>query len=91
MLDEAKRNLIRIDELRACITRQHVDDNHLSPFIDVGEKTAQTSIVLMNQINPFRTDMFKGLHCTAIDQLEENPSLELLAETLFSYDCFISQ
>ena len=63
------RDPVGIDELRACVSGEHVDHGHLSPLIDIRQQTAQTSIILMDQIDPFGTDMFEGLHRTAIDQL----------------------
>ena len=59
--------LVRVHELGSSIARQHVQHRHLAPLVDVDEKVAQTPVVLMDQVNALRADVFKRLHGTSID------------------------
>lgn len=61
----------RAQELRSCIAREHADDHHLAPLLHVNEQVAELPVVFVNQVDTFRTDLFKGHHYTARHQLEK--------------------
>ena len=61
---------IRVDELRACIASECVDDNHLAPFLNIYQEVAQLAVVLVDQICAFRAYLFKCLNGTSCHQLK---------------------
>lgn len=54
---------IWICKLRATVSRQHVDDDNLTPFLDIHQQVTQLPIVLVDQIDPFWAHLFKRLNC----------------------------
>ena len=62
---EKKRNAktcIGIDELRSGVSREHVDDDHLAPLVDVDQKSAELAIVFVDQIDSIRTNLLERSH-----------------------------
>ena len=53
--------LVGVDELCAAVSGQHVDDGHLTPLIHIHQQVAQLAVVLVDQVDPLRTHLLKGL------------------------------
>lgn len=48
---------IRVDKLRTGVSRQHVDDDHLTPLLNVHQQVTQLAVILVNEVNPFWTHL----------------------------------
>ena len=53
---------IGIDELGSRVSREHVDDDHLAPLVDIDQKSAELAIVFVDQINSIRTNLLERSH-----------------------------
>ena len=42
---------IRIDKLRSGVSREHVNDDHLAPLIDVDQKGTQLPVILVDEVD----------------------------------------
>lgn len=61
----------RGDKLCPGVSGQHVYDDHLTPLLDVHQQVTQLAIVLMDQVDPVRTDLLKRHHHAASNQLQK--------------------
>lgn len=48
---------IGVSELRPSIASQHIDDQHLTPFVDIDQQIAQLAEVLVDKFNTLRADL----------------------------------
>ena len=62
--------MVRRDELGATVSGEHVNDCNLTPLVDVHQQTAQLAVVLVNQIDSLRTDLFKRLNGASRNKLK---------------------
>lgn len=87
-------HFVRIDELRSSVTRQHIENSHLTPLVDVDQQIAESTIIFVNQIDSLRTNLFESLNSAAVDQLKkknETIFVELDKVRLVSHDRFVGQ
>ena len=70
LLSDSPHLLVWVDELCACISAEHVDDNHLTPLLHVDKKVAQFAVVFVDQVYPLRAHFLEGLDGTACYQLK---------------------
>lgn len=63
---------VGVQELCPGVAGQHVDDDHLPPLLHVNQQVAQLPVVLVDQVNPLRTDLLKSHDDAAGHQLGEH-------------------
>lgn len=64
--------LVGIDKLSPSISGQHVDDDDLTPLLNIHQQITQLAVVLMDEVIPLWTDLLKGLNGTPSHKLQNH-------------------
>ena len=73
------------DELCSGVARQHVDDDHLTPFLHVHQQVTQLAVVFVNQIDSLWTHFLEcpGSHFLLPTEVTMNNTITLLHIYIF--------
>ena len=61
---------IRVDELGTAVFGEHVDDDHLTPFLHVNQQTTQFPIVFMDQVEVVGANFLERLDGASRHELQ---------------------
>lgn len=86
---------MRINELSARVSREHVDDDHLAPLVHVDEQVAQLPIVFVDQVDALGAHLLERLDGTAGNQLHPTRMIVTLSAPVYTvlspYNGFVGE
>lgn len=83
-----------VNKLCPCISRQHVNHCHLTPFIDVYQQVTQFAVVFVNQVNSIWANILKSHHGTTCNKLNKRKqhymSIHVYCNNNVQWNCMYS-